>query len=96
MHAFQPGGRQTGQGHLRRVGLRGQVAAGQPGLDRVLPVLQPVHRRVDVIGSRPGHAEVGVQGDIVPPGQGGQFLTRLDHPGDDQRQGQVPVAARWA
>ena len=50
--AFQPRAGQVEQRHPRRVGLRGQVAAGQPGLDRVLPVLQPVHRGVDVIGGR--------------------------------------------
>ena len=88
--------RQVEQRHPRRVGLRGQVAAGQLRLDRVLPVLQPVHRRVDVIGGRPGHAEVGAQGGVVPPGQGGQLRARLDDPGDDQRQGQVPRPARRA
>ena len=46
---------------------------GPARLDRVLPVLQPVHRGVDVIGGRPGHAEVGAQGGVTPPGQGGQL-----------------------
>ena len=50
--ALQPRGRQVEQRHPRRVRLRRQVAAGQLGLDRVLPVLQPVHRGVDVIGGR--------------------------------------------
>ena len=68
----------------------------QPGLDRVLPVLQPVHRGVDVIGGRVRDAEVGAQGGVVPPGQGGQLGGRADHPGDDQGQGQVPLAARRA
>ena len=94
--AFQPRGRQVEQRHPRRVGLRGQVAAGQLRLDRVLPVLQPVHRGVDVIGGRPGDAEVGAQGGVGPPGQGGQLGARLDDPGDDQRQGQVPLPARRA
>ncbi len=66
------------------------------GLDRVLPVLQPVHRGVDVIGGRPRDAEVGAQRGIAPPGQGGQLGAGLDHPGDDQRQDQVPLAARRA
>jgi hypothetical protein len=47
---------------------RDEVAAGQPGLDRVLGMLQPVHRGVDVIGGCLGHAEVAAQGDVVPPG----------------------------
>ena len=94
--ALQPRGRQVEQRHPRRVGLRAEVAAGQLGLDRVLPVLQPVHRGVDVIGGRPGHAEVGAQGGVGPPGQGGQLGARLDDPGDDQRQGQVPLPARRA
>ena len=72
------------------------MAAGQPGLDRVLAVFQPVHRRVDVIGGRARDAEVGAQGGIGPPGQGGQLGAGLDHPGDDQGQGQVPLAARGA
>ena len=59
-------------------------------------MLQPVHRRVEVIGGRPGDAEVGAQGGVGPPGQGGQLGGRGDDPGDDQRQGQVPLAARRA
>ena len=51
----------------------GRGAAGQLRLDRVLPVAQPVHRSIDVIGGRPGHAEVGAQGGVGPPGQGGQL-----------------------
>ena len=37
VRAFQPRGRQVEQRHPRRVRFRGEVAAGQPGLDRVLP-----------------------------------------------------------
>ena len=94
--AFQPRGRQVEQRHPPRVGLRGQVAAGQVRFDRVLPVFQPVHRGVDVIGAGIGDAEVAAQGGVVPPGQGGQLGARPDHPGDDQGQGQVPLAARRA
>ncbi len=96
LRAFQPGGRQVEQRHPRRVRLPAQVPAAQRRLDRVLPPGQPVHRRVDVIGGRPGHPEVGAQGGIAPPGQGGQLRARPDHPGDDQRQGQVPGPARRA
>ena len=94
--AFQPRGRQVEQRHPRRVGIRAEVAAGQSRLDRVLPVLQPVHRGVDIIGAGIGDAEVGAQGGVVPPGQGGQLGARPHDPGDDQRQGQVPLAARRA
>ena len=73
----------------------GQVAAGQRGLDRVLPAAQPVHRGVNVIGGRLGDPQVAQRG-VVPPGQGGQLGARLDDPGDDQRQGQVPRSARRA
>ena len=72
------------------------MAAGQFRLDGVLPVPEPVHRGVDVIGSRVRDAEVGAQGGIGPPGQGGQLGAGLDHPGDDQGQGEVPLAARGA
>ena len=96
VRAFQPRGRQVEQRHLGRVGLRSQVTGRELGLDRVLPVLQPVHRGVDVVGSRVRDAEVGAQGGVVPPGQGGQLGAGLDHPGDDQGQDQVPRAARGA
>ena len=89
--ALQPRGRQVEQRHPGRVRLRAQVAAGQPGLDLVLPVFQPVHRGVDVIGAGLGHAQVGAQRRVGPPGQGGQLGAGLDDPGDDQRQGQVPL-----
>ena len=70
------------------------MAGREPGLDRVLAVLQPVHRGVDVIGGRLRDAEVGAQGGVGPPGQGGQLGAGGDDPGDDQGQGQVPLAAR--
>ena len=94
--ALQPRAGQVEQRHLRRVGLRAEVAAGQFRLDGVLPVLQPVHRGVDVIGGRLRDAEVAAQGGVTPPGQGGQLGAGPDHPGDDQGQGQVPVPARGA
>ena len=72
------------------------MAAGQVRLDGVLPVLQPVHRGVDVIGGRAGHTQVGAEGGVGPPGQGGQLGARPGHAGDDQGQGQVPLAARGA
>ena len=94
--AFQPRRGQVEQRHPRRVHRRAEVAAGQPGLDRVLPVPEPVHRRVDVVGRRVRDAEVGAQGGVGPPGQGGQLGGRGDDPGDDQGQGQVPLPSRRA
>ena len=67
---------------------------GGPAPPRSRPAAgQPVHRGVDVIGGRPGPPKIGAQGGIAPPGQGGQLRARPDHPGDDQRQGQVPLPA---
>jgi hypothetical protein len=94
--AFQPRRGQVEQRHPGRVGLRGEVTGRELGLDGVLLVPEPVHRGVDVIGSRVRDAEVGAQGGVVPPGQGGQLGGRGDDPGDDQGQGQVPLAARGA
>ena len=95
--AFQPRGLDRSNSAIRAglaSGARWRRASS--GLDRVLPVFQPVHRRVDVIGGRPGHAEVGAQRGVGPPGQGGQLGAGPDDPGDDQRQGQVPLPARRA
>jgi hypothetical protein len=69
------------------------VAVRKSRLDRGLPVPEPVHRGIDVIGAGIGDAEVGTQGGVDPPGQGGQLGARLDDAGDDQRQSQVPVRA---
>ena len=69
------------------------MAAGEFRLDRVLPVLQPVHRRVDAARGYRGGAEVGAQGGVIPPGQGGQLGGRGDDPGDDQGQRQVAFGA---
>ena len=91
--AFQPRDGQVEQRHLRRVRRRGQVPGREFGLDRVLPVLQPVHRRVDAAGGYRGGAEVGAQGGVIPPGQGGQLGGRGDDPGDDQGQRQVAFGA---
>ena len=89
--ALHPGGGQVEQRHPRRVGLRGQVALGELGLDGVLSAEQPVHRGIGLIGRRAGHLQVDAQGGVVPPGRGGQLRGRVHHPGDDQRHRQVPV-----
>ncbi len=94
--ALHPRGRQVEQRHPRRVDRRGQVAGGQPCLDRVLPGAEPVHRRVDVISGRAGNAQVGPEGGVVPPGQRGQLGGGGHDPGDDKGHGQVPRPARRA
>ena len=55
--ALQPRAGQVKQRHRRRVRLRPQVTAGQFPHDRVLAVLQPVHRRVDAVGGGTGDAQ---------------------------------------
>jgi hypothetical protein len=82
VRALQPRAGQVEQRHPRRVRGRGQVPAGQPGLDRVLPAVQPVHRRVDVISGCAVHAQVGAQRGIGPPGQGGQHGCAAGGPGE--------------
>jgi hypothetical protein len=86
-----PGRGQVEQGHPVRVGLADQVPAGQLRLDQVLPREQPVHRGVDLVGGRLGHAQVHPERGVRPPRQGGQLRARADHPGHDQRQRQIPV-----
>ena len=89
MAALHPRGRQVKQRHPAL----SQVAAGQLSLDGVLPGGQPVHRRIDLIGGRPGHPQVAAQGHVVPPADRGQLGGRPGHPGDDQRIRQVPLRA---
>ena len=89
--SFHPRAGQVEQRLPRRVGRGAQVPGRQPGLDAVLLAGQPVHRRVDVIGAGPVHAQVGAQGGVGPPGQGGQLGAGPDHPGDDQGHRQVPA-----
>jgi hypothetical protein len=69
------------------------VPAGELALDDVLPGLQPVHRRVRLVGRGVLDAEVGAERGIAPPGEGGQLRPRAHDPGDDQRQGQVTLPA---
>ena len=71
----------------------GQVPAGQLRLDRLLPVSEPVQRRVDLVGGRIGDTEVGGQGGVGPPPGGGQLARWLHHPGHHQRGRQVPFRA---
>ena len=79
--ALQPRTGQVEQGHPLRVRVRCQVPAGELHLDRVLPGPEPVHRRVHVISVDLGHAQVGAERGVAPPGQGGQLRARAPPPG---------------
>jgi hypothetical protein len=50
MRAFHPRGGQVEQRHPGRVGLGVKMPGGEFLLDPVLPLGQPVHRRVELIG----------------------------------------------
>ena len=93
MRALQPRAGQVEQRHPLRVRLRGEVPAGEPRLDGVLPGLQPVHRRVHVVGRRRLDAEVGAECRVGPPGEGGQFRSRVRDAGDDQGEREVALRA---
>ncbi len=85
---------QVEQRHPTRIHLQGKVFGRELALDRVLPVGQPVHRGIDLVGARVGHAQIHPEGGVGPPGQRGQLRTGSDHPRDDQRQGDVAFPAR--
>ena len=87
--ALHPGGGQAGHRDAALV----QVPGGQLLLDVILAGDQPVHRGVDVVGGRAGHAQVGAEGHVVPPAGRGQLGRRAQDPRDDQRVGQVPLRA---
>jgi hypothetical protein len=72
------------------------VPAGQAPLDPLLPLAEPVHRGVHLVGGGLGDAQVDPQGGVGPPAGGGQLGVGLAHPGDDQRHGQVPLGAGGA
>ena len=63
-------------------------------LDAVLTAQQPVHRRVDLVGGRIGDVQVARRGWCRPTRTAvANFVAGLHHPGDDQRQRQVPLPA---
>ena len=90
--ALQPGGGQVEQRHPRRIGVRGQMAAGQPGLDRVLPVFQPVHRGVQVAGGRAGDAQVGAERGVGPPVR----VASLEAGATSREMTRPSARSRWA
>ena len=66
-----------------------------PGwLDGPLTLAQPVHGRVDLIGANRGELEIGLQGGVAPPLRRGQLRTRMHHPGQDHRVGDVAFFTR--
>jgi hypothetical protein len=94
--ARHPGEGQVEQGEPVGVGWPGKVGSDELGLGPVLAGPQPVHRRVDLLGGRVGHAEVVGQGGTGPPTGRGQLRGRPAHPGDDQGQRDVSLPPGWA
>jgi hypothetical protein len=80
---------QIEQRHPRRIHRLGQMPCRELLLDRLLAAGQPVHRGIDLVGGRVGHAQIHPQGGVVPPGQRGQLRAGPDHPRDDQRDRDV-------
>src|ERR1700733_4140145 len=90
---------ERGGGHVvEDQGAARQVPGRQRILDLLLPGLQVVHRRVQVILIAGAHAEDLAQGagsSLVPqPAGDGQFGVRREHPRDRHRGHQVPVPGR--
>ena len=86
--ALEVAGRQVVQ-HQAAVA---QVPRGELLLDRVLAREQPVHRRVQVVLVRIGHAEVLGQRGGVPPARGGQLRMRRHDARGHHRQHQLALA----
>jgi hypothetical protein len=70
-----------------------QVPAGKGPLDPLLPLAEPIHRGIDLIGGRVLDAQIVREGGVVPPAGGGQLGRRPQHPSHRQRQRQVPLPA---
>ena len=90
---------ERGGGHvIQHQGAAGQVPGGQRVLDRVLPGVQVVHRRVQVIlitGPQPEDlAQRAGRGLLPQPAGDGQLGVRRDHLRDRHRGHQVPVPGR--
>ena len=90
---------ERGGGHvIQHQGAAGQVPGGQRVLDRVLPAVQVVHRRVQVILIAAAQVQDLAQGAgcrLVPqPAGDGQLGARRDHLRDRHRDHQVPVPGR--
>ena len=92
--AGHPRAGQVEQRHPAWIHVRGKVFGRELLLDRVLPLGEPVHRGVDLVGGRAGHAQIHPEGGVGPPGQRGQFRLRPHHPRDDQREHDVARPAR--
>jgi hypothetical protein len=92
--ALERGGRDV----IQHQGAAGQVPGGQRVLDRVLPVLQVVHRRVQVIlitGPQPEDLAQGAgRGLAAQPAGDRQLGVRRDHLRHRHRGHQVPVPGR--
>src|SRR5664280_880650 len=75
VRAGHPGAGQIEQREPVGVDRRAQVPIGQRGLDGVLALEKPIHRRIRLVGADLGQAEVSGQGGVGPPAGGGQLRT---------------------
>ena len=97
VRALQPRARQVEHRHPRRVRARRQVPAGELPLDRVLPGLQPVHRRVGLVGRwRPSMPRSGPRVTSSHQAIVDSFEPGCTDAGDDQREREVALTAGGA
>ena len=73
---------------------RGQVPAGQGGLDVALAGAESVHGGVDLVGRDLGEAQVGGHGGPLPPPGGGSLGARFDSPGRRAASARCPSRPR--
>ena len=66
--------------------LRGWVAAGKPRFDPLLPLTEPVERRVQIVGVDLAQAELVGQRGLRKLPRTGQLRARLKQPLHDHRQ----------
>ena len=74
-------------------GALGDPAPCQPALDGVLPLAEPVHRRVELVRTGVLDAEPLAQRHRPPPSPGRQLRARTHDPGGDHGAGQVALPA---
>ena len=72
-------------------------ASCQASLDALLPPIEPVHRRVEVIGGDvPGDGELLRQGGVPPPSVGGELGIRPEDAAGDHGEDKLPFRAPLA
>jgi len=71
-----------------------EVSSREGGLDRVLSLIEPVHRAIELVGAHLTEAEVGPDGRIAEQPGSSQLGTRLGRPGGDETHHDVSLATR--